>query len=124
MFLTILSTLNQSFAQKQGQELIDSLQTVLKNYDAKRTELNKTIYDKGDTIKIKILIDLSWKLINTGDYTLSKQYADEALAISQKIGFKKGTANAYGSIGVIYRNQGEYPNALKNCFASLKIHKQ
>ena len=36
-------------------------------------------------------------------------------------GAKKGIAASYNNIGVIYKEQGNYPDALKNHFASLKI---
>ncbi|MEP7169928.1 MAG: tetratricopeptide repeat protein [Bacteroidota bacterium] len=113
-----------SFAQKQGPALIDSLQTALKNYNAKRTELNKTSYNRTDTNLVNILIKLSWEIMNTGDYAKAKQDADDALAISEKIDFKKGIASAYTNIGVIYKVQGNYPDALKMYFAALKIHEE
>ncbi|MEO6884468.1 MAG: tetratricopeptide repeat protein [Bacteroidia bacterium] len=119
--LNLFQNLNLNAQTKEGETLLDSLQTALKNYDAKRTASNKTTYDKGDTLKVNILNSLSWKLMNTGDYAKAKQNADDALAISEKVDFKKGIANAYNIIGVIYDDQGNYPDALKNYFAALKI---
>ncbi|MEP7171192.1 MAG: tetratricopeptide repeat protein, partial [Bacteroidota bacterium] len=115
---------NLCFAQKQGQEIIDSLQQELKNYEARKIELKKSLYNEGDTAKVNILNDLSGKFWQTGDYTRARQYADDALAISKKIAFKKGIANAYNIIGIIYQDQGNYPDALKNYFASLKMREE
>ena len=82
LFLSVMLSVVEASAQKQGQELIDSLQTALKNYDAIKVELKKPMYDEGDTNKVNILIKLSWELMNTGEYTKAKQYANDALAIS------------------------------------------
>ena len=46
----------QTNGGKQGAALIDSLQTVLKNYDATIRELNKLNLDKADTLKVNILL--------------------------------------------------------------------
>ncbi|MEP7171060.1 MAG: tetratricopeptide repeat protein, partial [Bacteroidota bacterium] len=107
--ITLSCLLFQLFAQTQSK--IDSLETVLKT-------------SKEDTTKVNVLNNLSWELINTAEYAKAKQYADDALAIAEKINFKKGTANAYGNIGIIYYNQGNYPDALKNYFAALKIREE
>ncbi|MEO5570381.1 MAG: tetratricopeptide repeat protein [Bacteroidia bacterium] len=114
----------QTHAQKEGQDIIDSLQTAMKNYNATRTELNKTGYDITDSNLVNILNSLSWELKNTGDYVKAKQDADDALVISQKINFKKGTVKAYNIIGNIYMEKGNYPDALKNHIASLKSSKE
>ena len=88
--------------------------------------LNSLKTAKEDTNKVNTLNNLSKKITNTGDYEKAKKYANDALILSQKIkpiaiGFKKGKANAYNIIGNIYYYQGNYPEALKNYFASLKI---
>ena len=96
LFSFIVMLRNEASAQaKQGQELIDSLETVLKNYDATSRELNRPTYSQGDTLKVNILNKLSRELIKTGDYFKAKQYADDMLAISEKIDFIKGRGNAY-----------------------------
>ena len=114
-----------AFAQsKQGQALIDSLESELKNYDAKQAAVNKTTLDKSDTVKVQLLNALSWELKNRGNYDKAKQYANDAFNIADKIDDKKGKMKAYNNIGSIYYNQGNYPEALKNHFASLKISEE
>ncbi len=76
---------------------------------------------KQDTNKVKSLDALSWELQNKGEYEKAMQYANDALSLSEKISFKKGIADSYNSIGIIYTRQGNYRDALKNHFASLKI---
>src|SRR4030095_13519729 len=57
-------------------------------------------------------------------YTLAKKYADEAMAIAQQIKFKKGMAASYNNIGNIYSFQSNYPEALKNYFAALRLREE
>jgi len=95
---------------------MDSLQTALKNYNAIRTEANKTSYNTSDSNLVNILNTLSRELFNAGNCTKAKQVADDALAIAQKINFKKGTANAYHIIGITYHYRSNFPDALKNNF--------
>ena len=76
---------------------------------------------KEDTSKVKILNDLSKEFLQNEEYLSSRKYADEALALSIKIGFKKGKADALNLFGNIYDNQGNYSEALKEYFISLKI---
>ena len=119
--ILIAGICSQTQAQKQGQELIDSLQAELKNYNVSKIELRRPMYDNGDTLKVNILYELGWELMGAGDNAKARQYADDAMAVSEKIDFKKGTAKAYDLIGIIYQAQGNYTDALKNHFAALKI---
>ena len=48
----------------------------------------------------------------------------EKLKIEKEIGNKKGIANSYNGIGLIYDSQGNYAEALKNHMASLAIEKE
>ncbi|NBQ17983.1 tetratricopeptide repeat protein, partial [bacterium] len=45
----------------------------------------------------------------------------ESVKINEEIGNKKGMANAYNMIGIIYQYQGGYSQSLKYCYESLKI---
>ena len=49
------------------------------------------------------------------------KYAEEAISLAKKINFRSGIANSYNNIGMHYEYQGNYPEALKNLFAALKI---
>ncbi len=103
---------------------IDSLRTFLKTA-------------KQDTNKVNTLNALSWELINKGEYEKAMQYVNDALSLSNSLpgvypdkgggkgrGWAKGIAASYNNIGNIYKNQGNYPDALKNYFASLKIREE
>ncbi|MBI4929174.1 MAG: tetratricopeptide repeat protein [Bacteroidetes bacterium] len=89
------------------QNKIDSLLSLLKK-------------DKEDTNKVNHLNKLSSALYSANpDPTIL--LAQQAAALSQKINFSKGEANAYGIAGVGYWAKGDYPNALENYFKALKI---
>ncbi len=103
-FLFIAFGMLQGMAQNKQ---IDSLNAILK-------------IAKEDTNKVTILINLSRQVSNTDSSLL---FATDAKTLASKIIFKKGLADAYNIIGVVY-NQGNYPNALKNFFASLKIKEE
>lgn len=79
---------------------------------------------KEDTIKVNTLIDLSKQLTNKGDYKQAKKLADHAFTLAQQLNFIKGIASAHHNIGNIYFDQGNYTEAIKSYFASLKIRKE
>lgn len=97
-----------AYAQKQGQALIDSL----------HSELPK---QKEDTNKVNILNELAWHNIQIANYNTSLMYAKAAKSLAKKLDFKKGIVSAYNNIGIVCSLQGNYPEALKNNLASLKI---
>ena len=104
---SILGT-QYSFSQNKN---IDSLLTLLKT-------------DKEDTNKVFHLNKLCNEYIDIGENDKGLTYSKKALMLAQNLGFKKGEAKAHNNIGIIYKNQGNYPEALKNCFASLKIKEE
>jgi len=99
-------------AYAQGQTLIDSL-------------LKELPKQKEDTNKVNVLNSLSkfggWQI---GNYDTALYYARNALQLAEKLGFKKGRANSYYNIGVVYYTQGNYPEALKNYFQAVKIQEE
>jgi class 3 adenylate cyclase len=112
--ILLLCTLTQQgYAQKpalQGQALIDSL----------LLELPKA---KQDTNKVKMLNSLSfnYSAINPSE---GIKYAEEGLALSEKLGWKKGMAHAYSSQGVNYNTQSNYSKALEWFLKALKIDEE
>jgi tetratricopeptide (TPR) repeat protein len=91
------------FAQEQN---IDSLLTLLKT-------------DKEDTNKVKHLIKLCGGYYLIGEDDKGLPYGKQALTLSQKLDFNKGIGSSSNNMGLIYLNQGNYPEALKNFFISL-----
>ncbi len=74
-----------------------------------------------DSTHVNILNDLAWTICLKGNFTKSDSLAKIALQLSDKIGFKKGTAGAYKIIGYVNYYEGNYTEAMKNQLACLKI---
>ncbi len=115
------SLLNYSFAQDQ--HYIDSLETLLRNHNARIIESKIKSPSLNDTIAANILNELStvyW--YNNPDTAL--YYANQSLTLSERIGFKKGIGNAFNSLGIVHTNKGDYLLALEFHKKSLKIKEE
>jgi tetratricopeptide (TPR) repeat protein len=89
--------------------------------------------DKPDTTKLIHLYQLSDYCETNGIYYTGLNYGYQALGLANSLIIrtdsngeiistcKKYKGKALSNIGVIYYDQGNYPEALKNYFASLKI---
>jgi len=117
LLTTTLLTLN-NFAQEQ--HLVDSLTTQLKNHNAQKLELQIKSQSLFDSTAANILNALSIAYLKN-DQDKSMAYANESLALSEQIGFKKGIANACKSIGGIKALNGDNITALLMYNKSLKI---
>lgn len=93
------------FAQTTQTYNVDSLKTVLST-------------DLHDTSRIWALNNLGRNIQNS-DTTLV--LAEQAIALSQRIGFKKGEAEAYSNIGYWFNQKGNYPKALEHYLKSIQI---
>jgi len=96
-------------AETTAQEsVMDSLLSVLKTA-------------KEDTNKVNLLYQLSEKCESQEDILL---YAEQSLALAQKLGYKKGIANAFNNIGYVYDNLGQIQKALEYYSGSLKLQEE
>jgi signal transduction histidine kinase len=77
----------------------------------------------GDTNTVQDFINKS-KLYVDNDPVLSLKNAQDALTLSQKLNFEKGSAESYRRIGIYYLNQSEYPKALDYFLKALRIAEQ
>jgi len=75
---------------------------------------------REDTVKVNTLIALSGSLISSSP-EFSLRYANEAKALADKLGFKRGQAYALKSIGRVNYFQGDYIGALPYWQQSLNI---
>ncbi len=110
------------YAQMQGQARIDSLLTALNNYDAAQTRsANRT--EMTDTGKVNLLNDLSFTLtgINPDE---GLKYGNQALALSEKLNWKKGIAASYRCIGLTYWSKSDNIKALEYHRKALKINEE
>ncbi len=110
LIILILNASLPSIAQKQGQELIDSLISIL----PKQNE---------DTNKVKILNELSFTFSSINP-DMGLNYGKQALELAQAKGWKRGIANSYGRIGVNYSANADQPMALENHLKSLRINEE
>ncbi|HTF19641.1 MAG TPA: adenylate/guanylate cyclase domain-containing protein [Chryseolinea sp.] len=101
--------LSISSAQAQNPE-IDSLKKV-------------AALAKEDSLKVNTLIALSSQNLNT-DLQEAIRYGSEALALSERIGFKKGEAYAYKAVGLGHYIQGNYPEAAVQFQHSLTVFEE
>ena len=83
-FVMLLTFIAQVFAQNK--QVIDSLEQVI-------------MTTKEDTSKVKLLNDLAYELRNAKEYEKSILYGNQALSLAGKLGYKKGSADAYRNIG-------------------------
>lgn len=78
---------------------------------------------KEDIPKTKILNRLCWEYRNVDPEKAIKN-GNSALELAAKINFKKGMANAYDKLGLVYSSQSDYDKALKSHNKALEIRKQ
>lgn len=95
-------------AQSKTNKIIDSILIILKTA-------------KEDTVKVKNMIELGSQYRVAGDFKMSLQVQNEALALAEKLHFKKGAASAFSGIGRTYRTMGNNTEALKKYTASLSL---
>jgi tetratricopeptide (TPR) repeat protein len=107
-------------AFSQDKQLIDSLETQLIKHNASKTELKLKSPSLYDTAAANIIYSLSsayWG--NNPDKAI--EYANQCLNLSEQIGYKKGMANAYNSLGAVNQMTGNYSAALDLHKKALKI---
>ena len=85
--------------------------------DSLLVKLNST---QSDTSRVNILNQIASEVfyVNPDDI---KSYADQALELSESIGYKRGIAQAYNNLGIYYRGLGIYDKAIDYFFHSLDI---
>jgi serine phosphatase RsbU (regulator of sigma subunit)/tetratricopeptide (TPR) repeat protein len=90
---------------------VDSLCAVLKT-------------EKDDTNKVNTLNLLSLTFDKRENYDTSLIYATHALALAQKLGFKKGMGTAFRNIGVGYMDKGMYTQAMDYALKAITLEKE
>ena len=86
--------------------------------------LNLIKTGKEDTNKVIHLYKTCQEYILISEFDKGLVFGKQALVLAQNLSFKKGIAQSYNNIGIIYMYQGNYPESLKNHFASLNIKKE
>lgn len=114
LFVFSFSVCFSSFAQttsgKAHNPIIDSLLTVLQT--------------AKDTSEVIALNGLSKQSSNISSFDKALEYANKAKEKAEKLGYKKGIANAIINIGVVFWNRAEFEIALSHFAQALKITQQ
>jgi tetratricopeptide (TPR) repeat protein len=130
LFIALVSAggVYQSHAQNA---VIDSLKTLLQKLPPSPSG---RAGEGLDTTRVNLMNDICKELTNTGDYENALKYAYYAIILAKKPSFsakgetqrglQKGIASSLNNIGDIYDYQGNYPKALENYLASLKIYEE
>ncbi len=118
--LFLLLVISSIKVSAQDQQQIDSLQSELKNHEAKKLELGKSTPAMYDTTAANILYELS-KAHWYGQPDKAIVFANRSKALSESINYKKGLGFAIYSIGVSYTWKSEFPLALEYSNKALKL---
>lgn len=89
--------------------------------DSLINELSK--HEQKDTIRINLLNEITRKSWGT-DPQKNFEYAEEALALSQKLKYQKGIANAYREISRYYWSQTEYTKSMNYTLLAQEEYKK
>ncbi len=98
---------------------LDSLKLSLKKYDEKFAK--NGMPSAKDSTKVKILFDIVKEYRNVENIKGAREYLRVALGISSAIGYGKGEARAYNSLGVLFFEENKYDSALICYNAALAI---
>jgi PAS domain S-box-containing protein len=105
------------FADKVNTEIVFKSK---ENIDRLEEELKKT---EDYQERVKVLLELFSKYARF-DIEKARDYAVQAIELSEKINYKKGIADGIHSLGFIYYFQGNYSLALEYYSRSLKIKEE
>lgn len=82
-----LSLMGSAFGQNNT--AIDSLELVI-------------LTANEDPVKVNCLISLCKQYRNISDFEYAMQYAESTLAMDDRLKYKKGKADVYNAIGIVY----------------------
>src|SRR6202008_3814744 len=108
MLLLALFFLLQPARSRCQAQALDSLKLALKTAGA-------------DTQKVNLMMRIYRSYFKRAAFDSVLKYANEALQLSEKTGYKKGIAGAYSAIASVHFSQGDYPSSLKFNNLALEI---
>lgn len=123
IWLAFLALFSLHYSFSQDQQLVDSLLLELKSHNARKQSLDKDIPALYDTAAVNILKNLSvayWFI----DYDIATGYANQCLALSEQMGYKKGVGMANNVLGIIGIYKGDCASALEYLSKALRIRKE
>ncbi len=124
IILIILSMIfigeNSAQKEKTAKKGVEKPKTLQEQIDSLETELSTAI---EDTNKVNILNDIAYKKYSTAPDECIK-LGEQALALSEKLKWQKGKADALNAIGLGYIAKRDYEKALSFFEQSLKIYEE
>ena len=106
ILITLILNVNSGYIFAQ-QKKIDSLVNELKLLSQKPPSYTR------DTIQVELLNDIAFRMGNFMDkLDTAMSYAEQALSISEKIGWSKGKVEAYGNKGKVLKNKNKHEEAI------------
>lgn len=93
----LLLVILQSSAWAQTNKIIDSIE--------------RTMQNQHDTLLVKSYNELTWQYRNV-DKSKAISYGNKAIELGSKLDFKKGIAQAYNDLGIIYYDQQDFDTAI------------
>lgn len=91
--------------------LLDSLNLRLEQYDLQVKESKREYPAPADSIKVILINKIAREVLENGDWELSKQFADSAYSLSNKINYKKGIIESLNQKGIYYSFKSDYKTA-------------
>ncbi|MES2559505.1 MAG: adenylate/guanylate cyclase domain-containing protein [Bacteroidota bacterium] len=110
-----------SFAQEQ--QLIDSLETEVRNINAAKIDPGKLTLKVNDTTEANTLFLLARSYIDINPQR-AFDLSDQCRILSERIGYKKGMGNAYNCFGSLLVNKGDFMSAMEYYKAAFKIREE
>ncbi|MBC7861667.1 MAG: tetratricopeptide repeat protein [Bacteroidia bacterium] len=101
--------------------LIDSVSFASAQHNKTDSLLSLLKKDKNDTNKVTHLNKLCVEYTNAGNFDTALVFANQAILLGIKSGFRIGVARANGFIGDIYEYSGEYAKAMDHYTKAIKI---
>lgn len=111
LILLLLFSCIESFSQKKGQALVDSMQQVLPAL-------------KEDSNKVNLILRLSEQLYYLSKMNEGIAYLKEGLLIAEKLNWKNGVADCYMNLGTLVGDTGNFPQARDYFEKSLQINRE
>ncbi|MFN8359516.1 MAG: adenylate/guanylate cyclase domain-containing protein [Candidatus Kapaibacterium sp.] len=121
LIISVLLALTNTSAQNQRK--IDSLTGELRKFEVRKQSLGTTATAMIDTVKADILFEIIWNIRNINADTIPT-FALPCLEISQKLGYKKGMANAFTGMGIYYNGVINYPRCLESHQKALALRRE
>ncbi len=108
--LSFIACSSLTYAQLQGQALIDSL---LKAIPSAKEDSNKA--------KLLNAVSLNYSTINPDE---GVKYGEQALDMATKLGWKRGMSASHNALGLSYRSKADYQSELNHYTTALKIDEE